>query len=177
VAGQRFYWTVYGQALLATAVGVLVGHFWPAAGAAMKPLGDGFIKLVRMIVAPIIFCTVVVCIAGAGDMKTVGRSGLIALVYFEAVSTLALIIGLLVVNLVQPGRGMNVYAATIDARAVAQYATGGRAQTPPGFVLDLIPRARWTRSRRGTSFRCCCSRCYSGSPFGRPVRFRWRAWR
>ena len=139
MAARRFYTSLYGQVLVATAIGVLVGHVWPGTGAAMKPLGDAFIKLVRMIVAPIIFCTVVVGIAGAGEMKTFGKVGIIALVYFEAVSTLALIIGLLVVNLVQPGRGMNVDAATIDARAVAQYATAGKAQTPVGFVLDLIP--------------------------------------
>src|SRR5713101_4897483 len=106
-------------------MGVLVGHFWPGAGVAMKPLGDGFIKLVRMIVAPIIFCTVVVGIAGAGEMKTIGKAGIVALVYFEAVSTLALIIGLLVVNLVQPGAGMNVDATRIDAGAVAQYRAAG----------------------------------------------------
>ena len=139
MTGPRFYTTLYGQVLLATAVGVVVGYLWPEAGVAMKPLGDGFIKLVRMIVAPIIFCTVVVGVAGAGDMKSVGKAGFVCLVYFEAVSTLALIIGLLVVNLARPGAGMNVDAATIDARAVAQYATAGRAQTPSGFLLDLIP--------------------------------------
>ena len=135
----RFYRTLYGQVLLATLFGVVVGHFWPAAGAAMKPLGDGFIKLVRLIVAPVIFCTVVAGIAGAGDTKAIGRAGVVALVYFEAVSTLALIIGLLVVNTAQPGAGMNVDAASIDASAVAQYATAGKAQTPAGFLLDLIP--------------------------------------
>ena len=134
-----FYRTLYGQVLLATLFGVVVGHFWPAAGAAMKPLGDGFIKLVRLIVAPVIFCTVVAGIAGAGDTKAIGRAGVVALVYFEAVSTLALIIGLLVVNTAQPGAGMNVDAASIDASAVAQYATAGKAQTPAGFLLDLIP--------------------------------------
>ena len=137
MTSPRFYKTLYGQVLLATALGVIVGYYSPSAGVAMKPVGDGFIKLVRMIVAPIIFCTVVVGIAGAGDIKTVGKAGGVALVYFEAVSTLALIIGLLVVNIARPGAGMNVDAATIDATAVAQYATAGRTQTPVGFVLDL----------------------------------------
>ena len=135
--GPPFYRTLYGQVLVATVVGVIVGHFWPAAGATMKPLGDAFIKLVRMIVAPIIFCTVVVGIAGAGDLKTIGKAGIVALVYFEIVTTLALIIGLMVVNVVQPGAGMNVDAARIDAAAVAQYQVAGKAAS--GFLLDLIP--------------------------------------
>jgi aerobic C4-dicarboxylate transport protein len=139
VAGRRFHTTLYGQVLVATAIGVLVGHFWPDAGVAMKPLGDGFIRLVRMIVAPIIFCTVIVGIAGAGDMKTVGKAGLVALVYFEVVSTLALVIGLVIVNLVQPGAGMNVDVTRLDTAAVAQYTTAGRSQTPAGFLLDIIP--------------------------------------
>jgi aerobic C4-dicarboxylate transport protein len=125
--------------LIATAVGVLLGHFYPEAGSAMKPLGDGFIKLVRMIIAPIIFCTVVVGIAGAGDMKAVGKGGAFALLYFEVVSTLALIIGLVVVNVVKPGAGMNVNPATLDATAVAQYVTAGTAQSPTAFLLDIIP--------------------------------------
>jgi aerobic C4-dicarboxylate transport protein len=149
MAGQRFYKTLYGQVLVATAVGVVVGYCWPSAGVAMRPLGDGFIKLVRMIVAPVIFCTVVVGIAGAGDMKTVGKAGLVSLVYFEAVSTLALIIGLLVVNLARPGAGMNVNAATIDAQAVTQYAIAGKAQTAGGFILDLIPTSAVDAFARG----------------------------
>jgi aerobic C4-dicarboxylate transport protein len=149
VTGRRFYKTLYGQVLAATAVGVLVGYFFPAVGVAMKPLGDGFVKLVRMIAAPIIFCTVVVGIASAGDMKTVGKAGLVCLVYFEAVSTLALIIGLLVVNLVGPGAGMNVDASAIDATAVAQYASAGKSQTPAGFLLDLIPASAVDAFARG----------------------------
>jgi aerobic C4-dicarboxylate transport protein len=136
---RPFHRTLYGQVLIATAVGVLVGHFWPAAGATMKPLGDAFIKLVRMIVAPIIFCTVVGGMAGAGDLKTVGKAGIVALVYFEVVTTLALIIGLVVVNVVQPGAGMNVDPTRLDAAAVAQYEVAGKAQTSSGLLLDLIP--------------------------------------
>jgi len=139
VASQRFYKTLYGQVLIATLAGVIVGHFWPAAGVAMKPLGDAFIKLVRMIIAPIIFCTVVVGIAGAAGVKTVGKAGALALVYFEVVSTTALVIGLIVVNLVQPGAGMNVDPASLDAAAVAQYVTAGKAQSATGFLLDIIP--------------------------------------
>jgi len=136
---RRFYTTLYGQVLAATVAGVIVGHFWPAAGAAMKPLGDAFIKLVRMIITPIIFCTVVGGIAGASGAKTVGKAGALALVYFEVVSTMALVIGLIVVNVVQPGAGMHVDPTSLDADAVAQYVTAGRAQTATGFLLDIIP--------------------------------------
>ncbi|OLD47279.1 MAG: C4-dicarboxylate transporter DctA [Chloroflexi bacterium 13_1_40CM_2_68_14] len=136
---RRFYNTLYGQVLVATVAGVIVGHFWPAAGVAMKPLGDAFIKLVRMIIAPIIFCTVVAGIAGAAGVKTVGKAGALALVYFEVVSTMALVIGLIIVNLVQPGAGMNVDPTSLDATAVAQYVTAGKAQTATAFLLDIIP--------------------------------------
>ena len=136
---RRFHSTLYGQVLIATAIGVGLGYAWPAAGVAMKPLGDAFIKLVRMIVGPIIFCTVVAGIAGAGEVKTVGKAGLVALVYFEIVTTIALVIGLVVVNVVRPGAGMNVDASRIDASAVAQYATAGSAQRTSDFFLNLIP--------------------------------------
>jgi aerobic C4-dicarboxylate transport protein len=130
--------SLYRQVLVATALGVLVGYVWPSAGVAMKPLGDAFVKLVRMIVAPIIFCTVVVGIAGGGG-KTVGKAGVLALIYFEVVTTLALVIGLIVVNVARPGAGMNASPASLDAQAVAQYVTAGRAQSVTGFVLDIIP--------------------------------------
>jgi len=136
---RRFHRTLYGQVLIATAIGVVVGYGWPAAGVAMKPLGDAFIKLVRMIVAPIIFCTVVAGLCGARGVKTVGKAGLVALVYFEIVTTIALVIGLVVVNIVRPGAGMNVDATRIDAAAVAQYATAGKVQSASDFLLDLIP--------------------------------------
>ena len=102
----RFLTTLYGQVLVATLVGVALGHFYPHAGVAMRPLGDGFIKLVRMMIAPIIFCTVVAGVAGIGDTRAVGKAGGLALIYFEVVSTLSLVIGLVVVNLVRPGAGM-----------------------------------------------------------------------
>ena len=138
MAAQRFYKSLYGQVLVATAMGIVVGHFWPDAGVAMKPFGDAFIKLVRMIIAPIIFCTVVVGIAAAG-VKTVGKAGVLALIYFEVVTTLALVIGLVVVNVARPGAGMNVDPASLDARAVAQYVTAGKGQSASGLLLDIIP--------------------------------------
>ena len=139
MAAKRFLSTLYGQVLAATIVGVALGHFFPAAGIAMRPLGDGFIKLVRMMIAPIIFCTVVAGVAGAGDAKAVGRVGGLTLMYFEVVSTLALIIGLLVVNVVRPGAGMNIDPATLDARAVAQYASGAAGQGVIDFLLGIVP--------------------------------------
>jgi aerobic C4-dicarboxylate transport protein len=105
----------------------------------MKPLGDAFIKLVRMIIAPVVFCTVVVGIAGVGDVKAVGKAGILTLLYFEIVSTVALVIGLIVVNVVKPGAGMNVDPATLDAGAVAQYVTAGRGQSVTDFLVGIIP--------------------------------------
>jgi aerobic C4-dicarboxylate transport protein len=120
-------------------VGVLLGHFYPQVGTDMKPLGDGFIKLIKMIIAPIIFCTVVVGIAGMEDMKKVGKTGGLALLYFEVVSTLALIIGLVIVNFVQPGVGMNVDASTLDTKSIAAYTAPGKMQTTVDFLMNIIP--------------------------------------
>jgi aerobic C4-dicarboxylate transport protein len=131
--------SLYGQVLLATIVGVALGHFLPDAGVAMRPFGDGFIKLVRMIVGPIIFCTVVSGIAGVGDMKALGRTGVLTLIYFEVVTTAALVIGLVVVNVVRPGAGMGVDAGTLDGAAVAQYVTAQRAQGVAEFLLGIVP--------------------------------------
>ncbi len=139
VSAKPFYKTLYGQVLTATAIGILLGYFYPAAGVAMRPLGDGFIKLIRMVIAPIIFCTVVAGIAGIGNMKTVGKAGVLAVAYFEVVSTLALVLGFVVVNVVKPGVGMNVDLGALDSGAVAQYVTAGTAQGPAGFLLDIIP--------------------------------------
>lgn len=136
---KPFYKILYVQVLVAIFVGVLLGHFYPSTGAAMKPLGDGFIKLIKMIIAPIIFCTVVLGIARMGDMKKVGRVGGKALLYFEIVSTLALIIGLVVVNLVKPGVGMNADVSTLDTKAIAAYATKAQAQSTVDFILNIIP--------------------------------------
>lgn len=128
--------SLYFQVLTAITLGILLGHFYPDLGAEMKPLGDGFVKLIKMIIAPVIFCTVVTGIAGMESMKAVGRTGAIALLYFEIVSTIALIIGLVIVNLVQPGAGMNVDPGTLDAKAVAVYAeraAAGHHSVPAGY--------------------------------------------
>ena len=131
--------SLYLQVIVAILVGVLVGHFWPQTGEAMKPLGDAFIKLIKMLIAPIIFCTVVVGIAGMEDMKKVGKTGGLALLYFEIVSTLALIVGLVIINLVKPGVGMNVDPSTIDTKSISAYTGPGKMQTTVGFLMDIIP--------------------------------------
>jgi aerobic C4-dicarboxylate transport protein len=129
----------YFQVLTAIAIGILLGHYYPELGAQMKPLGDAFVKLIKMVIAPVIFCTVVTGIAGMESMKAVGRTGAVALLYFEIVSTIALIIGLIIVNVVQPGAGMNVDPATLDAKAVAIYAEQAKDQGIVGFLMDIIP--------------------------------------
>ncbi|PZW69786.1 Na+/H+-dicarboxylate symporter [Pseudomonas sp. URMO17WK12:I1] len=139
VVRQPFYKMLYVQVLFAITVGILLGHFYPETGVALKPLGDGFVKLIKMVIAPIIFCTVVSGIAGMQDMKAVGKTGGYALLYFEIVSTVALIIGLVVVNVVQPGVGMHVDPSTLDASKIAAYAQAGEAQTTIGFLLNVIP--------------------------------------
>ncbi|MCM2318023.1 MAG: dicarboxylate/amino acid:cation symporter [Pseudomonas sp.] len=136
---QPLYKSLYVQVLVAIAVGIALGHFYPETGAAMKPLGDGFVKLIKMAIAPIIFCTVVSGIAGMQDMKAVGKTGGIALLYFEIVSTVALVIGLVVVNLVQPGAGMHVDPATLDASSIAAYAKAGEEQSTVAFLMNVIP--------------------------------------
>ncbi len=130
--------SLYIQVVIAIVIGVLLGYFAPELGAAMKPLGDGFIKLIKMLIAPVIFCTVVVGIAGMDQMKQVGKTGGAALLYFEVVSTLALIVGLIIVNVVKPGAGMNVDPSTLDSTAVDQYAGPDRMQSTTEFLLDII---------------------------------------
>jgi aerobic C4-dicarboxylate transport protein len=136
---KPLYTSLYFQVIVAIIIGVLVGHFFPATGEAMKPLGDGFIKLIKMIIAPIIFCTVVVGIAGMEDMKKVGKTGGYALLYFEVVSSIALIVGLVIVNTVQPGTGMNVDPATLDTKGVSAYTKPGQMQSTTEFLLNVIP--------------------------------------
>lgn len=131
--------SLYVQVLTAIAIGILLGHFYPELGAQMKPFGDAFVKLIKMVIAPVIFCTVVTGIAGMESMKAVGRTGAVALLYFEVVSTIALIIGLIIVNVVQPGAGMNVDPSTLDAKAVAVYAEQAKDQGVVAFLLDVIP--------------------------------------
>src|SRR4051795_585405 len=115
---MKFVRSLYVQVLAAIALGVLLGFLYPELGAQMKPLGDGFIKLIKMIIAPIIFCTVVLGIAGTEDLKRVGKTGGLALLYFEVVSTISLIVGLTVVNVLQPGAGMNVDTHKLDSSAI-----------------------------------------------------------
>ena len=119
--------------------GVALGYFYPALGADMKPLGDGFIKLIKMMIAPIIFCTVVVGIAGMEDMKKVGKTGGLALLYFEVVSSFALIIGLVLVNVLQPGAGMNIDVSTLDSKSIEAYTGPGKMVGTTDFLLNVIP--------------------------------------
>ncbi|WP_295461552.1 dicarboxylate/amino acid:cation symporter [uncultured Pseudomonas sp.] len=136
---QPLYKSLYFQVIVAIILGVLLGHFYPQTGAAMKPLGDGFIKLIKMVIAPIIFCTVVTGIAGMQNMKAVGKTGGMALLYFEIFSTVALLIGLIVVNVVQPGAGMNVDVSTLDTKGIAAYAAAGEKQSTIDFLMNIIP--------------------------------------
>jgi aerobic C4-dicarboxylate transport protein len=136
---QPLYKSLYFQVIVAIVIGILIGHFYPQAGVALKPLGDGFIKLIKMIIAPIIFCTVVSGIAGMETMKSVGKTGGYALLYFEIVSTIALLVGLVVVNVVQPGAGMHIDVATLDSSKVAAYVAAGADQSVVSFILNIIP--------------------------------------
>src|SRR5882672_7706757 len=123
---KKFAHSLYAQVLVGVALGALLGALNPQLGAAMKPLGDGFIKLVKMLIAPIIFATVVSGIAKMGDLKKLGRIGWKAILYFEAVTTASLVLGLAVGRLVRPGGGMNVDVASLDGKSVAAYAAAGR---------------------------------------------------
>jgi len=135
----RLFKLLYFQVLTAIVLGALVGFFFPGFGASLQPLGDGFIKLIKMVIAPIIFLTVVNGIAGIGDIKRLGRIGVKALLYFEVVSTSALIIGWIVVETFKPGVGINADASTLDATAVARYAAAGKSQSTAEFLLHIIP--------------------------------------
>jgi len=140
MAKAPLYKSLYAQVLAGIALGIVVGLVAPETGAAMRPLGDGFIKLIRMLIGPIVFTTIVVGLAHVGEMKEVGRIGLRAFVYFEAVSTLALIIGLVVVNVLQPGVGLNVTPSAADVKAAAGYgAAASEAHSTVTFILNLIP--------------------------------------
>jgi len=136
---RPLYHELYFQVLVAITLGVALGFFNPPLAEKMKPLGDGFIKLIRMMIAPIIFATVVTGIAGMGDMKKLGRVGIKALLYFEVVTTMALIIGLVIVTIVQPGAGINADPKTLDTKAVAQYTTSGAQLSTVDFIMNVIP--------------------------------------
>ncbi len=138
-ARRPIYRHLYAQVLAAIALGALIGHFWPHVGESLKPLGDGFIKLVKMIIAPVIFLTLVTGIAGVREMAAVGRVAAKAFAYFLFFSTVALIVGLIVANVVQPGAGMHIDPATLDASKVATFSEKAHESTVTGFLLDIIP--------------------------------------
>src|SRR5258708_30124857 len=137
--GKPFYASLWAQVLIAMALAIALGYFSPARAVAMKPLGDVFIRLITMIITILIFCTVVSGIAGMQDLKKVGRVGGKALLYFEIVSTIALATGLIVGNVVRPGSGFNVNVASLDAKAVADYAGQAKAQGVTEFLMHIIP--------------------------------------
>ena len=161
---HKWYQHLYTQVLCAIVLGVLLGHFYPALGAQMKPLGDLFIKLIKMLIAPIIFCTVVHGIASMEDMKKVGRVGLKSLLYFEAMTTLALVVGLVIVNLWQPGAGMNVDPAALDTRSIQSYTAARWRAVHPRLLHAYRPQHR----RR----RLCRRRDPTGTVFCDTLRFR-----
>ncbi|HTH93698.1 MAG TPA: dicarboxylate/amino acid:cation symporter [Rhodocyclaceae bacterium] len=136
---KPFYRILYVQVLIGVAIGILLGHYYPDLGVDMKPLGDAFIKLIRMLIGPIIFCTVVSGIAGMQSLGKVGRVGGKALIYFEVMSTLALIIGLFAAHLMHPGAGFNVDPTTIDTKSIANYTNQAKAQNAADFLLHIIP--------------------------------------
>src|SRR5580693_6212051 len=134
-----FYRVLWVQVLVAIVLAIVLGYVDPARAIAMKPLGDAFIRMITMIITLIIFCTVVTGIAGMENLKKVGRVGGMALLYFEVVSTIALLLGLVVGNVVRPGSGFNVNVATLDAKAVADYAGQAKAQSVSDFLMHIIP--------------------------------------
>jgi aerobic C4-dicarboxylate transport protein len=136
---RPWYTVLYIQVLIAIAVGIALGHLYPTTGIAMKPLGDGFIALIKMMIAPVIFCTVVHGISSMGDLRKVGRVGVKTLVYFEAVSTVALLIGLLVGEIVKPGAGFNIDVASLDPKAVATYVNRAKEEGIVAHLLAIIP--------------------------------------
>lgn len=154
---KRFYHHFYFQVLSAISVGILLGHFMPEVGTSMKPLGDGFIKLIKMIIAPIVFCTVVTGIAGMEDMKKVGRVGAKALLYFEILSTIALLIGLVVVSIIQPGVGINADVTKLDTKSIAAYTSQAKSHTTVDFLMNLIPTSVVDAFAKGDILQVLCS--------------------
>ncbi len=136
---MKYLKVLYVQVIIAIVIGIVVGHFYPSFAVQLKPFGDGFIKLIKMMIAPIIFCTIVTGIAGMQNTKKVGRVGLKAILYFEVVTTLALIIGLVVINVLKPGVGMNIDPATLDTKSVENYISESKNQSVTDFFLHIIP--------------------------------------
>jgi aerobic C4-dicarboxylate transport protein len=139
VRRRAFYQSLYVQVLVATVAGALLGYFHPDSATALQPLGTGFVKLIKMLIGPVIFCTVVLGIAGMDDLKKVGKTGGFALIYFEVLTTVALLLGLVIVNFVRPGAGMTGAAHALDPAAVAPYLAPGSMQGPTQFLLGIIP--------------------------------------
>jgi aerobic C4-dicarboxylate transport protein len=146
---RPWYSVLYIQVLIAIVLGIAIGYFYPKTGVALKPLGDGFIALIKMMIAPVIFCTVVHGIASMSDLKRVGRVGVKALVYFEVVSTVALLLGLIVGELVQPGKGFNIDPATLDASAIASYVTRAKGEGVVAHLMGIIPSSFFDALARG----------------------------
>jgi len=136
---MKYLKVLYVQVIIAIVIGIIAGHFYPSFGVQLKPLGDGFIKLIKMMIAPIIFCTIVTGIAGMQNTKKVGRVGLKAILYFEVVTTLALIIGLIVINILKPGVGMNVDVASLDTKDIQNYISESKSQSIGDFFMHIIP--------------------------------------
>ena len=136
---MKYFKILYVQVLLAILIGILIGSFYPSFAVQLKPLGDGFIKLIKMMIAPIIFCTIVTGIAGMQNTKKVGRVGLKAILYFEVVTTFALIIGLVIINILKPGAGMNIDPATLDTKSVENFISESKNQSVTDFFLHIIP--------------------------------------
>ena len=135
----KLFKSLYFQVIIAILIGIALGHFYPSFAIQLKPLGDGFIRLIKMMIAPIIFCTIVTGIAGMQNTKKVGRVGLKAILYFEVVTTLALIIGLVVINVLKPGVGMNIDPATLDTKSVENFITESKSQSVGDFLMHIIP--------------------------------------
>jgi aerobic C4-dicarboxylate transport protein len=138
---MKYLKSLYAQVIIAIIIGILIGTFYPSFAIKLKPLGDGFIKLVKMMISPIIFCTIINGIAGMQDTKKLGRVGLKAIIYFEVVTTLALIIGLIVINVLKPGAGMNIDPSTLDVKSAEAYITKSDAGTWQDFILHIIPES------------------------------------
>ena len=136
---MKYLKVLYVQVIIAIVIGIIVGHFYPSFGIQLKPLGDGFIKLIKMMIAPIIFCTIVTGIAGMQNTKKVGRVGLKAILYFEVVTTLALIIGLIVINILKPGVGMNVDVTSLNTKDIQNYISESKSQSVGDFFMHIIP--------------------------------------
>lgn len=136
---MKFLKLLYVQVIIAIIIGVILGHFYPSFSVQMKPFGDGFIKLIKMMIGPIIFCTIVTGIAGMQDAKKVGRVGLKAIIYFEIVTSFALLIGLIVINVLKPGAGMNVDISSLDTGALDNYLTESKTRSATEFIMHIIP--------------------------------------